>query len=444
MNAYDPVLYSRLLTSLTLGFHIIFATIGVGIPILIALAEWMGIIRKDPHYTLLARRWARGFTITVAVGVVTGTAIGFQLSLLWPSFMRVAGQAIALPLFMETFAFFFEAIFLGIYLYTWDRFSKPVYHLLLLVPVMIGSSASAMFITMVNGFMNSPQGFTLGPNGVLTDIDPIAAMFNPAAPTKIAHVLASAYAASAFVLAAIAAYSLLKGRTHVYHKKALRLTVIAGFVFSIATAVVGDLSGKYLAEYRPDKLAAAEWHFETESGAPLVIGGVLQEDGSVKYGLTIPYALSILAHGTPNSTVTGLHEFPPDERPPLVSHYLFDLMVLGGIYMTFIGFVYVLAIRLRSWNPHHPLLLRMILWGGPIAMLSIELGWIFSEVGRQPWILFGYMKTAEGATTSGQVDTMLVVFTLLYIVLAFTCMKVLQGLFRKNTPEQELAAKGLL
>lgn len=158
---FDNVMLSRLLTGMTLSFHIIFATLGVGVPVMISLAEFIGIKRKDPHFLLLARRWARGFTISVAVGVVTGTAIGLQLSMLWPSFMEVAGQVIALPLFMETFAFFFEAIFLGIYLYTWDRFKNRIYHWLLSIPVMVGSSSSALFITTVNSFMNTPQGFEL-------------------------------------------------------------------------------------------------------------------------------------------------------------------------------------------------------------------------------------------------------------------------------------------
>ncbi|MGX1264815.1 cytochrome bd-type quinol oxidase subunit 1 [Rossellomorea marisflavi] len=204
----DSVMISRLLTSSTLIFHIIFATIGVGMPIMIAIAEFIGIRKNDNHYLLLARRWARGFTITVAVGVVTGTAIGLQLSLLWPSFMKVAGQIIALPLFMETFAFFFEAIFLGIFLYTWDRFKGKWTHWLLNLPIMIGSSASALFITTVNAFMNTPQGFELK-DGKAIEIDPIAAMLNPATPTKVFHVLTTSYMTMAFILAAIAAYSIL-------------------------------------------------------------------------------------------------------------------------------------------------------------------------------------------------------------------------------------------
>lgn len=442
MFEYDPVLYSRILTFATLAFHIIFATIGVGVPVMIALAEWMGIKRKDPHYILLARRWARGFVITVAIGVVTGTAIGLQLSLLWPSFMKTAGNVIGLPLFMETFAFFFEAIFLGIYLYTWDRFKKQIYHFLLIIPVVIGSSGSAFFITVVNAFMNTPQGFTLD-GRTITDIQPLVAMFNPATPTKVAHVLSSAYLTSAFVLATIAAFALLKGRKHVYYKKALKLTMVAACIFALATALIGDLSGKFLAEYQPEKLAAAEWHFETMEQAPLILGGVLTEDNEIKYALKIPYALSILAHGSPNAEVIGLEDIPEDERPPLRIHYFFDLMVVIGVYLLLVSMLYLLLERSKRFNEYNRPLLWAIVAGGPLALLAIEFGWIFAEQGRQPWILVGFMKTAEAATTSEHVDTMLYLFLALYAVLAVSCTMILRKMFRKATAEEELVARGL-
>ena len=347
MGNEEAVFYSRVLTETTLSFHIIYATIGVGIPLMIMIAQWVGIRKNDEHYILLARRWARGFVITVAVGVVTGTAIGLQLSLLWPNFMEFAGHVIALPLFMETFAFFFEAIFLGIYLYTWDRFENQKKHLLLLVPVAVGASFSAVFITMVNAFMNAPQGFDIV-DGQLVNINPIIAMFNPAMPTKVAHVVVTAYMTSAFVLAAIAAFRLLKGSNHIYHKKALYLTMKLGFVFSIATALIGDFSGKYLAEYQPEKLAAAEWHFETQENAPLVLLGVLS-DGEVKYAIEIPFGLSMLAHNNPKAEVIGLDQFPEDEIPPLYIHYLFNIMVFIGMWMAILSALYWIGIN-RGWR----------------------------------------------------------------------------------------------
>ncbi|KIL73404.1 cytochrome ubiquinol oxidase subunit I [Bacillus badius] len=433
----DSVMLSRMLTSMTLAFHIIFATIGVGVPIMISIAEFIGIKRNDPYYLLLARRWARGFTITVAVGVVTGTAIGLQLSLLWPSFMEVAGQVIALPLFMETFAFFFEAIFLGIYLYTWDRFKNRMTHWLLTIPVMIGSSASALFITTVNSFMNTPQGFDLE-GGKAVNIDPIAAMFNPATPSKVFHVLTTSYMTAAAVLAAIAAFAIIRGKRSEYERKALRLTMICTFIFSILTAVAGDVSAKFLAEVQPEKLAAAEWHFETEEGADLILFGTLDENNEIKYEIRLPKFLSFLAGNSFDTKVIGLNEFPEDERPPLWVHYMFDLMVSIGFFVLAVSGIYILLDKIKRFNQLNKPLLWMIVASGPLAMLAIEFGWIYAEVGRQPWILRGYMKVSEAATTGDGVGLTFILFALLYLVLGVICVFVLIRMFKNTPAEAEL------
>ncbi|MFC5559158.1 cytochrome ubiquinol oxidase subunit I [Ureibacillus thermophilus] len=433
----SAVFWSRMLTELTLTFHIIYATIGVGVPLMIMIAQWVGMKKNDEHYILLARRITRGFVITVAVGVVTGTAIGLQLSLLWPNFMQLAGQVIALPLFMETFAFFFEAIFLGIYLYTWDRFDNQKKHMLLLVPVAIGASMSAVFITIVNSFMNTPQGFEVV-HGQLVNIQPLVAMFNPSMPTKVAHVLASAYMTSAFLLASIAAYRLLKGSNHLYYKKSLFLMMKMGLIFSIATAVIGDFSGKFLAEYQPEKLAAAEWHFETEEAAPLVLMGFIDKDQNIKFAVNIPYLLSILAYGNPVAEVKGLNDFPEDEVPPLYIHYLFNIMVLIGMLMMLVSVLYVAGVW-RGWKFIHCTWFRWIaVLGGPLSIIAIEAGWWLAEVGRQPWILRGYMKTAQGATISDHVDIMFLLFCILYLVLGIGSVVVLRRMYRLNPIEREI------
>lgn len=437
MLEMDSVLLSRLLTALTLGFHIIFATIGVGVPLMISIAEFIGIKKKDDHYILLARRWARGFVITVAIGVVTGTAIGLQLSLLWPSFMRVAGNVISLPLFMETFAFFFEAIFLGAYLYTWDRFKKPIYHWILSIPVVFGAMLSALFITTVNAFMNIPTGFTMEGNTILS-IDPLAAMFNPAAPAKIFHVVVSAYLTSAAILAAIAAFNMLKKKKNEYHKKALNLTMTCTLLFAVLTALAGDLSAKYLAEYQPEKLAAAEWHFETEKGADLIFFGTLNEENEIENAIRLPNFLSFLSFGDFNSEVTGLNEFPEDELPPLWVHYMFDGMVTLGMYALAVSAMYLVFWRVNKWNEENRGLLWLVVLNGPLSMLAIEFGWFLAEVGRQPWIMRGYMTVSEGATTSPHVGSMLLLFLGLYTLLGVLCVIVLRKLFKDNPVEAEL------
>ena len=437
----SAVYWSRVLMEVTLSFHIVYATIGVGVPIMIMIAQWIGIRNNDEHYILMARRWARGFVITVAVGVVTGTIIGLQLSLLWPNFMQTAGRLIALPLFMETFAFFFEAIFLGIYLYTWDRFENQKKHMLLLIPVAIGASMSAVFITIVNAFMNAPQGFDII-DGQIINIQPLVAMFNPAMPTKVAHVLVTAYMTCAFILASIAAYRLLRGSNHIYHKKALYLLMKIGFIFTAATILIGDFSGKYLAEYQPEKLAAAEWHFETTEEASLVLFGVLK-DGEVKYALKVPYALSLLAYSNPKAEVIGLDQFPIDEHPPLSIHYLFNIMVIIGMFMFAVSLLYLIAIWKR-WSFVRSKWFRIsMVAGGPLSIVAIETGWWLAEVGRQPWVLRGIMRTEQGATTSGYVDVMLILFSILYLILAIGSIVTLHRMFKNNPIVKELAARNV-
>ncbi|WP_342549135.1 cytochrome ubiquinol oxidase subunit I [Paenibacillus sp. FSL P2-0089] len=433
----DTVLWSRLVTGLTLGFHVIFATIGVGVPLMIAIAEFMGIRKKDAHYTLMAKRWARGFVISVAVGVVTGTAISLQLALVWPNFMKLAGNVIALPLFMEVFAFFFEAIFLGIYLYTWDRFKKPYIHWLLTIPIVAGAGMSAVFITTVNGFMNQPEGFAMA-GGQFIAVNPVEAMLNTATFSKVFHVLSSAYLTGAALLAGIAAFALLKKGASEYHKKALKLMMAVVMVFGLLNALAGDTSAKFLAEHQPEKLAAAEWHFETESGADLILLGWLNAEHEVLGALHIPKFLSFLAFGDFNAEVTGLNEFPADERPPLLVHYLFDLMVGVGFALLGISFLYFLFVFWKKRNEHNKWLLRAIALGAPLAFLGVELGWFYAEIGRQPWILRGYMRVEDGATTSPSVRILFFVFLLLYILLGTVCVLVLRRMFKDNPAETEM------
>jgi cytochrome bd ubiquinol oxidase subunit I len=299
---------------------------------------------------------------------------------------------------------------------------------------------SAVFITITNAFMNAPQGFDLV-NGQLMSIQPLVAMFNPAMPTKVAHVLVSAFMTSAFVLASIAAFRLLRGSDHIYHKKSLYLLMKLGFIFSVATALVGDSSGKYLAEYQPEKLAGAEWHFETSSAAPLVLFGIINDD-EVKYAIEIPYLLSILAYGNPNAEVIGLDQFPLDEHPPYYIHYLFAIMIMIGVLMMGVAFVYLIAIK-KSWM--FILKARWFRWvvvaGGPLSIIAIEAGWWLTEVGRQPWILRGIMRTEQGATTSNYVDLMLILFSILYLVLAIGSVVTLLRIFKNNPVEKEIAAR---
>ncbi|WP_017688422.1 cytochrome ubiquinol oxidase subunit I [Paenibacillus sp. PAMC 26794] len=435
--AIDTVLWSRLVTGLTLGFHVIFATLGVGVPLMIAIAEFIGIRKKDHHYILMAKRWSRGFVISVAVGVVTGTAISLQLALVWPNFMKLAGNVIALPLFMEVFAFFFEAIFLGIYLYTWDRFKNPYIHWLLTIPIVAGAGMSAVFITTVNGFMNQPEGFVMEA-GQFMAVNPVQAMLNTATFSKVFHVLSSAYLTGAALLAGIAAFAMLRKGVSAYHKKGLNLMMAVVLVFSLLNSLAGDVSAKFLAEHQPEKLAAAEWHFETESGADLIFLGWLNAEHEIIGALHLPKVLSFLAFGDFNAEVTGLNEFPPDEQPPLLVHYLFDLMAGIGFALLAISSLYFLFVFWKKRNQFNKWMLRMVALSAPLAFLAVEMGWFYAEVGRQPWIIRGYMRVEEAATSSPSVRILFFVFLLLYIVLGVICVLVLRRLFNNNPAELEM------
>ncbi|WP_353418778.1 cytochrome ubiquinol oxidase subunit I [Staphylococcus warneri] len=447
----DSVEMSRLLTGMTLAVHIIFATIGVGMPLMFVIAEFLGIRNNDAHYIALAKRWSKGYTITVAVGVVTGTIIGLQLSLVWPTFMKMGGHVIALPLFMETFAFFFEAIFLSIYLYTWERFKNKWIHFVIGLPVIIGGSFSAFFITSVNSFMNTPAGFEMK-NGRMVNVQPLEAMFNSSFIVRSFHVVATAGMTMAFILAAIAAFKLLKqsySEDKIYHLKALKMTMIVGFISTLLSMLAGDMSAKFLHKVQPEKLAAYEWHFDTQSQANLVFFGVLNEKtNEVSGAIEIPGMLSFLADNNFKTTVKGLNDFPKNELPPLIVHYFFDLMVSMGVFCFVISGIFMLILlikKLRHFITHKGVLYSILLTG-PASMLAIEFGWFLTEMGRQPWIVRGYLRVSQAATQAGGITLVTILFGLLYLVLIVTSAYVLLRMFRNkpaiNDVNQVLKERG--
>lgn len=447
----DSVEMSRLLTGMTLAVHIIFATIGVGMPLMFVIAEFLGIRNNDAHYIALAKRWSKGYTITVAVGVVTGTIIGLQLSLVWPTFMKMGGHVIALPLFMETFAFFFEAIFLSIYLYTWERFKNKWIHFVIGLPVIIGGSFSAFFITSVNSFMNTPAGFEMK-NGRMVNVQPLEAMFNSSFIVRSFHVVATAGMTMAFILAAIAAFKLLKqsySEDKIYHLKALKMTMIVGFISTLLSMLAGDMSAKFLHKVQPEKLAAYEWHFDTQSQANLVFFGVLNEKtNEVSGAIEIPGMLSFLADNNFKTTVKGLNDFPKNELPPLIVHYFFDLMVSMGVFCFVISGIFMLILLIKKLRHFitHKVVLYSILLTGPASMLAIEFGWFLTEMGRQPWIVRGYLRVSQAANQAGGITLVTILFGLLYLVLIVTSAYVLLRMFRNkpaiNDVNQVLKERG--
>ena len=432
------LLAARVAMASTLAFHIIFAALGVGLPALLCVAEGLGLRSGDTIWYALARRWSQAFGILFIVGAVSGTAISFEMGLLWPRFMGFASAVIGLPFALEGFAFFTEGIFLGLYLYGWDRLS-PLAHWLCSIPVALGGTASAFFVVTANAWMNAPAGFTFA-NGRVTSVDPLAAMFNPATPAETVHMILAAYHVSAFAVAAIYAVALLRGRRTAYHTRGLLLPMAFGAIVAPIQAYIGDLSAKMVAHTQPAKLAAMEGLFQTVAGAPLRILGIADPNTQqTNYGIEIPKLLSWLAYGDPNATVKGLDAFPRADWPnTLLVHLAFDLMVGTGILMIALPVWFWLLYLRHGGAVPRSRISRLMLWcavlTGPLGFIALEAGWIVTEVGRQPWIIQGVMRVSAAVTpVPGAGLTILLVFLLIYLALTVALISLLLRLARSTS-----------
>jgi cytochrome d ubiquinol oxidase subunit I len=414
----NDLLAARSQMGMSLAFHIIFAVVGIGMPLLMVVAERRWLATGDEVYLELAKRWSKGTAIMFAVGAVSGTVLSFELGLLWPRFMEFAGPIFGMPFSLEGFAFFVEAIFLGIYLYGWDRLSGRA-HLWAGIVVALSGALSGIFVVIANAWMNTPTGFTMT-DGRPTGIDPIAAIFNPAALTQTIHMILAAYAATAFGVAGIHAFLLLRKPMNTFHRHALTVSLLVGGPAALLQPLSGDRSAKMVAQHQPAKLAAMEGHFRTESAAPLIIGGIPDEDaGQTRYAIRIPFLLSVLAHGNPQAEVTGLDRVPRDEWPNvLLVHLSFQLMVgLGTFMMAITAWAAWLAWRGRELAEHRGFL-RSVALATPMGFLAVEAGWMVTELGRQPWIIHGVMRTADAVTPMPGLIVPFTLFTLLYCALS--------------------------
>ena len=424
--------------AMSLGFHIIFAAIGVALPLLMVIAEALWFRTKDETYRTLAQQWAKGTAILFAVGAVSGTVLSFELGLLWPRFMEFAGAIIGLPFTLEGFAFFVEAIFLGIYLYGWKRI-PPAMHLFSGIMVSLAGAASAIFVVSVNGWMNAPTGFRLE-NGKPVDIDPIAAMLNPAWIPEAIHMTLAGYAATAFAVAGVHALLLQRDRDNLFHRRALAIALVVGGITAVLQPISGDFNARYLAHHQPRKLAALEGQFKTEKAAPLRIGGLPNErTQETPYALEIPYALSLLAFHDPQAEVKGLEEWPKTDWPPVaVVHIAFQIMVGCGTAMAAISLLAALLAwlgrrRTGRWKlPDNRWFLRTLVLAAPLGFIAIEAGWTVTEVGRQPYIIQGIMRTSQAVTPVPNLTIPLYTFTLLYLFLAFIVVFLLLRQFRQS------------
>jgi cytochrome d ubiquinol oxidase subunit I len=416
--------------ALSLGWHIVLACFGVGLPGLTAFMEWRGIRTGNPAYTELAHRWAKAMGVLFAVGAVSGTILSFELGLLWPGLMGAYGQVIGLPFALEGFAFFIEAVFVGIYLYGWDRLS-PRTHLLTAVPVAVSGVASAFFVVSANAWMNQPRGFDLV-NGKVTGVRPWAAMFNPATPPETIHMILAAFMVSGFGTAAVYAVGLLRGRRNAYHRLGFAVPFTFAAIVTPFQIAAGDYAARFLATYQPTKLAAIEGVYQTGSHVPLHVGGIAQH-GGIHYALVIPDGLSLLVGYRPSTVVQGLDAVPVADHPPVtVVHLAFDLMVGVGFGLLGMGLWLLLGWWRRRDLPRHRLFLRLAVLAGFAAPAALESGWVVTEVGRQPWVVYRLLRTADAVNPAPGLVGGLALVAATYLVLTVATIYVLRRMARSG------------
>jgi cytochrome d ubiquinol oxidase subunit I len=419
---------ARMQMALSLGWHIVIACFGVGMPAITLLAEWRGHRTGDPNYKLLARRWARVMGVLFAVGAVSGTILSFEMGLLWPGLMGVYGQVIGLPFTLEGIAFFIEAIFLGIYLYAWDRL-PPWAHMLTAIPVLVAGVASAFFVVTANAWMQQPTGFDTA-NGRIIAVDPWAAMFNPATPTQTTHMILAAFMVAGFGMASVYAVAMLRGRKDRYHRLGFLIPFAVAAVITPLQIGVGDWSAHFVADNQPVKLAAMEGIFETQTNAPLHLGGVVIND-EMQYAIEIPSGLSLLAHFDPNAEIMGLNDVPQDEHPPVnVVHIAFQLMVGSGFALMALSVWLAIVWKRRKDIPRTAWFLRAGALSGLLATLALEAGWVVTEVGRQPWIVYGILRTSDAVNPAPGLVYGFILVCVVYLLLTVATVYVLRRLAR--------------
>ncbi len=413
----DDLLAARLQMALSLGFHIIYACIGMVMPFFMAVSHYQWIRTKNEVYKNLTKAWSKGVAIFFATGAVSGTVLSFELGLLWPTFMKHAGPIFGMPFSLEGTAFFIEAIALGFFLYGWDRFNKW-FHWFTGVVVGVSGLASGILVVAANAWMNSPAGFDFI-DGEYVNIDPIEAMFNDAWFSQALHMTLAAFAATGFAVAGVHAIMILRKKNILFHSKAFKIAAIFAAVSAILQPISGDFSAKDVAKRQPAKLAAMEAHFHTREHAPLIIGGIPDmETREVNYAIELPGMLSFLAHGDFQSEVTGLDKIPLDEQPPIpVVHYAFQLMVGCGMIMMLISFIFFIALLRRKWF-YSAWLPKLFVIALPLGFIAVEAGWTVTEVGRQPWIIQGIMRTSDAVTPMPGIAWSFYLFALVYLFLS--------------------------
>jgi cytochrome bd ubiquinol oxidase subunit I len=413
----SDIISARSQMAFSLAFHIIFAVLGVALPLMMTIAEWRWLRTREPAYLAVAKRWAKGAAILFAIGALSGTVLSFELGLLWPRFMEKAGSVIGMPFSLEGFAFFTEAIFLGIYLFGWDR-TPELLHLFSGVVVAVSGAVSAVFVTFVNAWMNTPTGFTLV-DGEFRAIEPLKAMLSPASIPEAVHMVLAAYCAVGFAAAGVHSWLILRRGRNRFDEVALCIALSVGGAAVLAQGLSGDALARMVARTQPVKLASLEGQFQTEAGAPLRIGGLPDaKRHTTKYALELPHGLSLLAFHNPDAVVKGLDDFPQANWPQVtLVHISFQLMVGFGSALSLVTLVAGWLAWRRKPLAAHRTFLKLLLLCGPLGILALEAGWFVTELGRQPWTIFGILRTRDAVTTVPHLQLPFFLVSALYCVL---------------------------
>ena len=403
---------------LSLAFHIIFSCIGMVMPFFMAVSHFYWLRTGLPVYRNVTRAWSQGVAIFFATGAVSGTVLSFELGLLWPGFMKEAGPIFGMPFSLEGTAFFIEAIALGFFLYGWDRFNKW-FHWFTGLVVGISGLISGILVVAANAWMNTPAGFDYS-NGKFTHIDPVKAMFNKAWYAEALHMSIAAFAATGFAVAGIHALMMYKKKNVDFHRKAFRIAATFATLFSVLQPLSGDHAARQVARNQPAKLAAMESLFYTRDHAPLIIGGIPDEKNKrVDYAIELPGVLSLMVDRDFGGTVKGLDAIPIQDQPPVaVTHYAFQLMVGVSMLLLLISVLYYIAHwKKQNWF-QAPWFLKLFVLATPLGFVAVEAGWVVTEVGRQPWIIQGIMRTKDAVTPMPGIHYTFYLFTAVYLSLS--------------------------
>lgn len=438
----DVVSLSRLQFALTSMFHFIFVPLTLGLSIVVAIMETFYAFKNDERYLRMVKFWGKLFLINFALGVVTGITMEFQFGMNWAEYSKYVGDIFGAPLAIEaTVAFFLESTFLGLWIFSWKKVSKKM-HALFIWLVALGTNLSALWILLANAWMQKPVGYVLR-NGRAEMVDFGALVFNPYGWLKFLHTNTSGWVVASFFVMGVSAYHILRKNELDFFKTSFKFGAVFGLISSLVVVIVGDSNGREVAKYQPAKFAAMESIWETQKGAPfnlIQIPSPDEEKNSTE-AIKIPKMVSVLATHDPNAEVKGLKDFPKEDRPPVFPTFLSFRLMVGLGFLFILQSIVAVYLVMKNNLEKNRFLLKIMLYSIPLPYIAAQLGWIVAEVGRQPWIVYGLMRTTDGASKSvslSQVWTSLILFTLFYGLLGIIDIYLLSK-FSKKGPEPLMA-----